>query len=117
MVKSLKSNSRQNCNNKGFSKNRTRANKINASTAHDTCTERLSPFGGLLAMIKFLDLIEFKQENNRDKENNRENNRDSNRDRQTMPINYPNPNRTILISDDLQSPIRMQSKMGPSTNR
>ena len=61
MVKSLKSNSRQNCNNKGFSENRTRANKINASTAHDTCTERLSPFGGLLAMIKFLDLIEFKQ--------------------------------------------------------
>jgi hypothetical protein len=61
MVKSLKSNSRQNCNNKGFSKNRTRANKINASTAYDTCTERLSPFGGLLAMIKFLDLIEFKQ--------------------------------------------------------
>jgi hypothetical protein len=61
MVKSLKSNSRRNCNNKGFSENRARATKINASTAYDTCTERLSPFGGLLAMIKFLDLIEFKQ--------------------------------------------------------
>lgn len=61
MVKSSKSNYRQNCNNKGFSENRTRATKINASTTYDTCTERLSPFGGLLAMIKFLDLIEFKQ--------------------------------------------------------
>jgi hypothetical protein len=61
MVKSIKSNSRKNCNNKGFSQNRTRPNKVNASTAYDTCTERLSPFGGLLAMIKFLDLIEFKQ--------------------------------------------------------
>jgi len=61
MVKSIKSNSRKDCNNKGFSQNRTRPNKVNASTAYDTCTERLSPFGGLLAMIKFLDLIEFKQ--------------------------------------------------------
>lgn len=61
MVKSLKSKSRQNCNNKGFKENRARPTKINASTEYETCTERLSPFGGLLAVIKFLDLIEFKQ--------------------------------------------------------
>jgi hypothetical protein len=61
MVKSSKSNSRQKCNNKGFNENRSRANKISASTEYDTCSERLSAFGGLLAMIKFLDLIDFKQ--------------------------------------------------------
>lgn len=49
----------QNC--KGFSKSNARASKINASTAYDTCREPLSPFGGLLALIKFLDLIKFKQ--------------------------------------------------------
>jgi hypothetical protein len=46
---------------KGFSKPSARANRINASTAYDTCREQLSPFGGLLALIKFLDLIKFKQ--------------------------------------------------------
>lgn len=61
MVKSLKSNSRQNRNPKGSIKKRARATKINASTEYDTCTERLSPFGGLLALIKFLDMIEFEQ--------------------------------------------------------
>jgi Transposase DDE domain group 1 len=61
MVKSTESDSRQNCNTKGFHTGRPRASKINASTAYETCTEQLSPFGGLLAMIKFLDLIDFKQ--------------------------------------------------------
>jgi len=46
---------------KGFSKSNARASKINASTAYDTCREQLSPFGGLLALIKFLDPIKFKQ--------------------------------------------------------
>ena len=46
---------------KGFSNSSARASKINASTAYDTCREQLSPFGGLLALIKFLDLIKFKQ--------------------------------------------------------
>jgi hypothetical protein len=46
---------------KGFSKSNARTSKINASTAYDTCREQLSPFGGLLALIKFLDLIKFKQ--------------------------------------------------------
>jgi hypothetical protein len=34
----------------------TKARKINSSTQYETCTEQLSPFGGLLALIKFLDL-------------------------------------------------------------
>jgi len=61
MVKSTKSNFQQNRNSKGFNENRTRASKINASTPYETCSEQLSAFGGLLAMLKFLDLIDFKQ--------------------------------------------------------
>ena len=35
--------------------------KIAASTPYGTCTERLSPFGGLLGLIKFLDLLKFEE--------------------------------------------------------
>ena len=48
-------------NGKGFKANGAKARKINASTAYETCTEQLSPFGGLLLLIKFLDLIKFKE--------------------------------------------------------
>ena len=33
---------------------------IGPNTEHDVCSERLTAFGGLLALIKFLDLIKFK---------------------------------------------------------
>ena len=59
MVKRRKENSRKNRIRKGFCKNRTKARKINASTPYETCTEQLSPFGGLLALIKFFDLVNF----------------------------------------------------------
>jgi hypothetical protein len=59
MVKRRKNNSRKNRTRKGFCKNRTKARKINASTPYETCTEQLSPFGGLLALIKFFDLVNF----------------------------------------------------------
>lgn len=36
------------------------ASIINANTHYETCSERLTPFGGVLALIKFLDLIGFK---------------------------------------------------------
>lgn len=61
MVKCNKSKKRRNRKNKGFEANTARPRKINASTQHETCTEQISPFGGLLAMIKFFDLIGFKQ--------------------------------------------------------
>ena len=61
MVKQRKKNSRKNHISKAFNKNRVKARKINASTEYDTCTERLSPFGGLLALIKFLDLVNFSE--------------------------------------------------------
>jgi hypothetical protein len=59
MVKVRKRNTRKNRIRKGFCKNRAKASKINASTAYETCSEQLSPFGGLLALIKFFDLVDF----------------------------------------------------------
>jgi hypothetical protein len=61
MVKSKKSNFRKNRNPKELSPNGAKAKKINASTAYETCSEQLSPFGGLLPLIKFFDLVEFRE--------------------------------------------------------
>ncbi|MBC8391052.1 MAG: hypothetical protein H8E17_00580, partial [Deltaproteobacteria bacterium] len=61
MVKRRKQNTTKNRSSKGFKANRAKARKINASTAYDTCTEQLSPFGGLLPLIKFLDVVKFKE--------------------------------------------------------
>ena len=61
MVKQRKKNIRKSRNSKGFNANRAGARKINASTHYDTCTEQLSPFGGLLALIKFFDLVHFEE--------------------------------------------------------
>lgn len=61
MVKSNKSKKRKNRKCKGFKANSARARNINASTPYETCSEQLSPFGGLLALIKFFDLVDFKQ--------------------------------------------------------
>ena len=59
MVKRRKNNNRKNHSRKGFCQKRAKARKINASTAYETCSEQLSPFGGLLALIKFIDLVNF----------------------------------------------------------
>ena len=61
MVKQRKHNNRKSRTGKAFSKNRARARKINASTRFETCSEQLSPFGGLLALIKFFDLVDFRE--------------------------------------------------------
>jgi len=61
MVKFRKSKSRQNRNKKATGTNRVKARRIDASTGYETCSERLSPFGGLLALIKFLDLVNFRK--------------------------------------------------------
>ncbi len=55
MVKQQKKNNMKKRAGKEFKGNRTSARKINASTGFDTCTEQLSPFGGLLGLIKFLE--------------------------------------------------------------
>ena len=59
MVKRQKDITSKNRVRKGFCKNRTKARKISASTPYETCSEHLSPFGGLLALIKFFDLVNF----------------------------------------------------------
>ena len=56
MVKRRKKNSRKKLDSKGFNENTAKAIKINASTHYETCTEQLSPFGGLLALIKFFSI-------------------------------------------------------------
>ena len=61
MVKRQRNNTKKKRSGKGFKGNVAEARKINASTVYETCTEQLSPFGGLLALIKFLDLIRFKE--------------------------------------------------------
>ena len=61
MVKRRKKGNKKRRNGKGFKANDAKARKIDASTAYETCTEQLSPFGGLLPLIKFLDLVRFKQ--------------------------------------------------------
>jgi hypothetical protein len=61
MVKKRKKHNKKKHVSKGFRDNGSEARKINASTAYGTCTERLSPFGGLLGLIKFFDLIKFEE--------------------------------------------------------
>lgn len=61
MVKTRKKDTRKTRNCKGFESVGSVPRKITASTAYGTCTELLSPFGGILALIKFLDLIQFKE--------------------------------------------------------
>ncbi len=61
MVKRWKKNSRKRRPGKGFRKGLAEPRKIKASTVYGACSERLSPFGGLLALIKFLDLMGFEE--------------------------------------------------------
>ncbi len=61
MVKQRKKYSKKKRAGKGFKKNTAKARKINASTPVETCTEHLSPFGGLLALAKFFDLFKFSE--------------------------------------------------------
>jgi hypothetical protein len=60
MAKRRKNNNRKTRKGKGLSKKFVKAKRINASTRVETCNESLSPFGGLLAVVKFFDLVQFK---------------------------------------------------------
>ncbi|HQF85579.1 MAG TPA: IS1380 family transposase [Smithellaceae bacterium] len=61
MVKNQRKDSRKRLVSKHFNQDGGRARRINASTAYGTCGEQLSPFGGLLGLVKFLDLFDFKR--------------------------------------------------------
>ncbi len=58
MVKRRNKDSRKSFGSKRFNEDFPGARKINASTAYGTCSEQLSPFGGLLGLVKFLDLFD-----------------------------------------------------------
>ena len=61
MVKRQDQGSAERRKNQGENECQWKANKIGASTAYDFCRERLSPFGGLLGLVKFLDLVRFQE--------------------------------------------------------
>jgi len=61
MVKRQDQGSAGSHKNQGENEGQPRASKIGPSTAYGSCRERLSPFGGLLGLVKFLDLVGFKE--------------------------------------------------------
>ena len=61
MVKPQKKDSSDNRKNQGEAGYPAHPSKIGAETAYGLCRERLSPFGGLLGLVKFLDLVKFKE--------------------------------------------------------
>ena len=61
MVKKQKKDIRKRGVSKRYNESCGRAGKINASTAYETCSEQLSPFGGLLGLVKLLDLFAFRK--------------------------------------------------------
>ena len=61
MVRQRRKSNRKKRVSKGLRDNGSRARKINASTVFETCTEQISPFGGLLGLIKFLDLVKLEE--------------------------------------------------------
>jgi len=61
MVKQRKKYTKKKRAGKGFNKNAAKARKSNASTPVETCSEQLSPFGVLLALVKFIDLVKFEE--------------------------------------------------------
>ena len=61
MVKKHKKNSKKRHISKPFNQSCGRARKINASTVYGTCSEQISPFGGLLGLTKVLELFDFEK--------------------------------------------------------
>ena len=61
MVKRQDQGSAERCKNQGENGCQQKASKIGPSTVYDYCRERLSPFGGLVGLVKFLDLVKFKE--------------------------------------------------------
>ena len=61
MVKTPTTNNTNKPVNKAENEQRLEARKISATTKFETCSEPLTAFGGVLALIKFLDLIKFEE--------------------------------------------------------
>lgn len=61
MVKPREKDNRKSGDSKRITHKNDKARKINASTDVWTCSEQLSPFGGLVGLLKLLDLFDFKK--------------------------------------------------------
>ena len=61
MVKDQNKNIAKSDENQGKAGVASGASKIGPSTKFETISERLSPFGGLLGLVKFMDLVKFKE--------------------------------------------------------
>jgi hypothetical protein len=61
MVHSKKKNNRKRRKNQGFRKDRCRARKIEASTSYGFTDEQLTPYGGLLGLVKLWDGLKFEE--------------------------------------------------------
>ena len=59
MVISYKQNTAGNSQRQGIHKKVVKPSKINSSTHYDLCSEKLTAFGGLFALVKFLDVVDF----------------------------------------------------------
>ena len=61
MVKRQKKDNVKRAVNQGQNQGQEKAAKISPYTSYEYCSERLSPFGGLLALTKFLDAVKFQE--------------------------------------------------------
>src|SRR3990170_7562397 len=61
MVKKQDKDNEKRQGNQGDAECPAKASKIGYSTPYSYCSERLSPFGGLLGLVKFMELIKFKE--------------------------------------------------------
>jgi len=61
MVISYKQNTAGNSQRQGIHKKVVKPSKINSSTHYDLCSEKLTAFGGLFALVKFLDVVDFER--------------------------------------------------------
>jgi len=61
MVKRQDNDNSKSRENQGKAECPAQASKIGHSTPYSYCSERLSPFGGLLGLVKFMELIQFKE--------------------------------------------------------
>jgi hypothetical protein len=61
MVKGQNKNNARRLINQGETGCLAKATRIGPSTAYGYCSERLSPFGGLFGLVKFMDVVRFKE--------------------------------------------------------
>jgi len=61
MVKSKKENTLGKATGQGFLQTSGRPAEIKAGTSYEFCDTRMTAFGGLLALVKFIDLVKFKE--------------------------------------------------------